>query len=97
MADAEHTRAAVFARTDSGQTIHLPDATIEATGPNTLKITEQDSAEATSASQVPEPIDCGLCLYGSDVGVPGYDHKGPAYINPACPDHNPEPAAPKEN
>lgn len=37
-----------------------------------------------------EPVYCGLCLYGSDVGVPGYDDKGPAYINPACPDHNPE-------
>lgn len=37
-----------------------------------------------------EPIYCGVCLYGSDVGVPGYDDKGPAYINPACADHNPE-------
>lgn len=35
-----------------------------------------------------EPVYCGLCLYGSDVGVPGYDDKGPAYINPACPDHS---------
>lgn len=45
MADAEKPRAAVFARTHSGQTIHLPDATIETTGPNTLKITGQDTAE----------------------------------------------------
>ncbi|MEV3996666.1 hypothetical protein AB0K62_13450 [Streptomyces halstedii] len=36
-----------------------------------------------------EPIYCGLCLYGSDIGVPGYDDKGPAYVNPSCPDHNP--------
>ncbi|NEC17922.1 hypothetical protein [Streptomyces parvus] len=55
MADAEKPRAAVFARTDSGQTIHLPDATIEATGPNTLKITEQDSAETAPADRAATP------------------------------------------
>ncbi|ACX71166.1 hypothetical protein pZL12.89 [Streptomyces phage ZL12] len=56
--------------------------------------------EATESAPSPpkaEPIDCGLCYYGSDVGVPGYDDKGPAYINPACPDHNPESAALKGN
>ncbi|MFE6474551.1 hypothetical protein [Streptomyces rochei] len=48
-------------------------------------MTEQPPAPA-------EPIYCGLCLYGSDVGVPGYDDKGPAYTNPICPDHNPDAA-----
>lgn len=33
---------------------------------------------------------CGLCLYASDLGVPGYDDKGPVYINPDCPEHNQE-------
>ncbi|WP_331760584.1 hypothetical protein OH810_31805 (plasmid) [Streptomyces albidoflavus] len=42
-------------------------------------------------SEISEPIYCGLCLYGSDIGVPGYDDKGPAYTNPECRDHNPEP------
>jgi hypothetical protein len=37
-----------------------------------------------------EPIYCGLCLYGSDLGVPGYDDKGPAHVNPVCLDHNPD-------
>lgn len=36
-----------------------------------------------------EPIYCGLCIYGSDVDVHGYDSQGPAYINPACAAHNP--------
>lgn len=40
-------------------------------------------------SEMGEPIYCGLCLYGSDIGVPGGDAKGPAYTNPECPDHNP--------
>lgn len=40
-------------------------------------------------ADLPEPIYCGLCLYGSDLGVPGYDDKGPAYTNPTCPDHSP--------
>ncbi|MFJ3984371.1 hypothetical protein [Streptomyces fungicidicus] len=67
-----------------------------------LDITDQDKAALVSLrrmsdeAQQPctdrrvEPIHCGLCLYGSDVGVPGYDDKGPAYTNPACPDHNTE-------
>ncbi|WP_416520069.1 hypothetical protein [Streptomyces achromogenes] len=42
------------------------------------------------ATALPEPINCGMCLYGSDIGVPGYDDKGPAYINPECPDHTPD-------
>jgi hypothetical protein len=54
--------------------------------------TTRSDAQATAFS---EPIYCGLCLYGSDVGVPGYDDKGPAYTNPACPDHGPE--TPKEH
>ncbi|MEU0837147.1 hypothetical protein [Streptomyces sp. NPDC005969] len=48
--------------------------------------------EPTVTTRNDEPIYCGLCLYGSDVGVPGYDDKGPAYTNPACPDHSPETA-----
>jgi hypothetical protein len=40
-------------------------------------------------SELSEPIYCGLCLYGSDIGVPGYDAKGPADVNPECPHHNP--------
>ncbi|MFH9389819.1 hypothetical protein ACH4KV_24055 [Streptomyces albidoflavus] len=40
-------------------------------------------------SEMSEPIYCGRCLYGSDIGVPGYDDKGPAYTNPECPYHNP--------
>lgn len=50
--------------------------------------------KATPGTPATEPIYCGMCLYGSDVGVPGHDGKGPAYINPECPDHNPEPAPP---
>nr|WP_015060940.1 hypothetical protein [Streptomyces sp. W75]AFH75126.1 hypothetical protein pCQ4.1 [Streptomyces sp. W75] len=41
-------------------------------------------------SEMSEPIYCGRCLYGSDIGVPGYDDKGPAYTNPECPYHNPK-------
>src|SRR5690606_11327580 len=49
-----------------------------------------DETQQPCADRRAEPIRCGLCLYGSDVGVPGYDNKGPAYTNPACPDHSTE-------
>lgn len=34
----------------------------------------------------------GVCLYGSDIGVPGHDDKGPAYPHPECPVHGYGPA-----
>lgn len=44
-----------------------------------------------------EPVNCGMCMYGSDIGVPGYDDKGPAYVNPDCDVHGqPEPPAEPE-
>ncbi|MEU8101680.1 hypothetical protein [Streptomyces rubiginosohelvolus] len=51
MPDAEQPRVAVYARTDSGHIIHLPEATVETTGPDTLRITEQDSAETAPADR----------------------------------------------
>ncbi|WP_228994358.1 hypothetical protein [Streptomyces sp. DH8] len=48
MSDAEKPRAAVFARTASGQTIYLREAEVEVTSPNTLKITAQESPEPSS-------------------------------------------------
>lgn len=32
-------------------------------------------------------MSCGVCVFPSDIGFPGYDYKGPAYINPTCPEH----------
>ena len=32
---------------------------------------------------------CGMCVYPSDIGVPGPDE--PAYVNPTCPEHGDEP------
>lgn len=37
--------------------------------------------------ELDEPVYCGFYLYGSDVGVYGYDQNGPAYTHPACPVH----------
>lgn len=42
------------------------------------------TTSADEPRQEVEPVYCGMCLYGSDVGVPGYDDKGPAYVNPVC-------------
>lgn len=33
---------------------------------------------------------CGMCVYPSDIGVPGRDE--PAYVNPTCPEHGDEPS-----
>jgi len=37
---------------------------------------------------------CGICIYGSDIGIPGSDSQGPAYVNPTCPIHSQKPDHP---
>lgn len=37
---------------------------------------------------------CGICVYGSDIGIPGCDSQGPAYVHPNCPIHAENPDHP---